>query len=747
MSDSNALKTRNVPLKYDEKRHSQLSTRTIHKYALQCIDTCAICTNLRKKPEMSIPERIDATRHFVEFHNRPAALKERTINKNNENKMNISNTSNASDTSAGYVTENDNHKTNKTFVTADPRRKNKSDNEKTENNKFISEHETVYPRTRAKSLSEKSKTKDKNENNDNANKIKIISNEKINPNTNPNLNKNKNDLPNNNPPEFNPGFDLGITVPPPVPIITNKNNLPMENPPEFNTGFDLGIAPPKPVPYLQPPLIPPYPGNHTDTPMETDDEHDGPFVYPNRRKSSAKRLLKSPTNPSPKITKTVNISNNLTKRTYKLQTKNSYEPLSDSNRNAETSSEDEANDDPPQTTARAQISQKARDFAANERKNKNKTTDKQKQNKKIVPPPIILDGVAQSPSAYRNITAELNNIIKNGYTLKFAKKTTIINIFDIDDYNAYYRQLQANPDNSFHTYATAESKTHAFVLRGLDYKPDVEFLKDVLINDHGLPVKMVYLLKTQFRPLYMVVFNGPEIKLSTLNEKIKYITHLSVSWERRHQTSGIIQCKRCQQWGHAATFCARTPKCLRCAESHLTSACGSNSDQHKCANCGGDHLANNQSCAVYKYKINKIIENTNKNNKTKRGYLPAPPPTKIAWQGGSPMSSSAPQINLANFPQLRTSRTSAQQQQPSAPPSPPSSPAVHYPGAQSAAASTSASGQVSDLFGIMGKLKNSNISEMVRFLKDFAKISDIQDKTAKCIALMQFAETFDNYNF
>ncbi|KAK9872692.1 hypothetical protein WA026_018826 [Henosepilachna vigintioctopunctata] len=81
-------------------------------------------------------------------------------------------------------------------------------------------------------------------------------------------------------------------------------------------------------------------------------------------------------------------------------------------------------------------------------------------------------------------------------------------------------------------------------------------------------------------------------------------------------------------WGHSTTNSLQ-----RCANDHLTSECPLKiDDTPKCANCGGQHTANNAKCHVYK----KIIENkqslVRKNKSVVPKYIPVPIPTTNVWE-------------------------------------------------------------------------------------------------------------------
>ena len=59
---------------------------------------------------------------------------------------------------------------------------------------------------------------------------------------------------------------------------------------------------------------------------------------------------------------------------------------------------------------------------------------------------------------------------------------------------------------------------------------------------------------------------------------------------------------RCQKYGLTKHYCRNSPKCVKCAEQHLTSECPRKvqDDAVKCAKCGDQHPANYRGCMVHK---------------------------------------------------------------------------------------------------------------------------------------------------
>jgi hypothetical protein len=59
----------------------------------------------------------------------------------------------------------------------------------------------------------------------------------------------------------------------------------------------------------------------------------------------------------------------------------------------------------------------------------------------------------------------------------------------------------------------------------------------------------------------------------------------------------IMQCFKCQNFGHKAEFCHIKDRCVKCAGEHNTRLCTKDAAHPaRCANCGGQHSANYQGC-------------------------------------------------------------------------------------------------------------------------------------------------------
>lgn len=256
---------------------------------------------------------------------------------------------------------------------------------------------------------------------------------------------------------------------------------------------------------------------------------------------------------------------------------------------------------------------------------KSKQAETKQSNKTPKNPPIVIKGTFKNHS---QLTQEIKNQIKKGFSIKYAPKSTLLYIDDCEEYKKYKKLLLNQEDLEFHTYTSKEDKTHAFVLRGLNGNPDLDELKEEL--EEHISVKNIFIMKTKRTPLFLVITTS-DITLKHLQQNVRYLLHTKIEWEIRRNDREISQCRRCQMWGHATTNCHRAPRCVKCSEMHLTKDCSKPAEAPpKCANCGGDHTASNIVCEIYQFRLKQLHKNKQTENHPE--YVAAPVPTTNAWE-------------------------------------------------------------------------------------------------------------------
>ncbi|ENN71035.1 hypothetical protein YQE_12434, partial [Dendroctonus ponderosae] len=246
------------------------------------------------------------------------------------------------------------------------------------------------------------------------------------------------------------------------------------------------------------------------------------------------------------------------------------------------------------------------------------------------PPPIAIAGKFSNHSM---LIGGLKTITSQPFTMKYTKAFLIVYCSTILDWAAVKRSLELE-NSQLHTYAPSSEKTHAFVLTGLDGNAERAAIKDDLAVK-GLEEKNVFKMKTQFRPLFLVVTDGKS----------------TVSWETRQNRKTLTQRRRCQ----SAPEAHEITECLPGAVL-------------KCVNCGGPHRSFDEACPVYVFKQAQVPAE-------RQRFVAAPPPARPAWWQSSrapgpihpPALSSRtttpnpanrtklppPPLSLAEFPPLR----------------------------------------------------------------------------------------------
>lgn len=93
---------------------------------------------------------------------------------------------------------------------------------------------------------------------------------------------------------------------------------------------------------------------------------------------------------------------------------------------------------------------------------------------------------------------------------------------------------------------------------------------------------------------------------------IKRICGLDVISEPPKTKKEVIQCHRCQLFGHKQKNCHADYRCMKCAGNHSTHLCDKpKTTSAKCANCNGEHVATAWICTK------------NPNNKTNTDIRPS----------------------------------------------------------------------------------------------------------------------------
>lgn len=203
-------------------------------------------------------------------------------------------------------------------------------------------------------------------------------------------------------------------------------------------------------------------------------------------------------------------------------------------------------------------------------------------------------------------TALLENANKYKYSISHAKSTNgKIRIYPVttDDHRRITKLLDIH-EQEYYCRGLEEDKLIRVVLKGIPLFINEDQVKKSLIERNITPIDVTRMnRRTQ---------NGERIKSNMIyvtaqiteeNKEIYNITSLNnfqITVENKRTYNEVMQCHRCQRFGHSQVNCNMTPRCHRCAGIHFYNECKkSTQTPPKCCNCGGPHPANHRGCPKF----------------------------------------------------------------------------------------------------------------------------------------------------
>lgn len=171
---------------------------------------------------------------------------------------------------------------------------------------------------------------------------------------------------------------------------------------------------------------------------------------------------------------------------------------------------------------------------------------------------------------------------------------------------------------SAYTYSSGVNTTTFRVMKGVhaSYEP-AEIAQEILdLVDIKVDVfAMTSMFNGSQKPLDMfrIKFASPDQAKKA--EQLHYVLNQRVQWQMPHKAD-IIQCFRCQSFGHVSGNCNMPRRCVKCNTSHPPAQCELDRDpvlaqnvKAYCVNCGEEgHPASYKGCPVRKSAINKMKE-------------------------------------------------------------------------------------------------------------------------------------------
>jgi len=164
-------------------------------------------------------------------------------------------------------------------------------------------------------------------------------------------------------------------------------------------------------------------------------------------------------------------------------------------------------------------------------------------------------------------------------------------------------------NTEFHTYKPRQDRSFRVVLKNLHPSTEVNDIKQTL-NEEGHEATNIWNVRQRSsnHPLPMHFIDLKPNKNNKDIYSINTLLNSIVKFEAPHLKREIPQCMRCQKYGHTKNYCRNAPRCVKCAEHHLTSDCPRQTQDANvtCVNCNQPHPANYRGCAVHKQLQQKL---------------------------------------------------------------------------------------------------------------------------------------------
>lgn len=163
----------------------------------------------------------------------------------------------------------------------------------------------------------------------------------------------------------------------------------------------------------------------------------------------------------------------------------------------------------------------------------------------------------------------------------------------IDDYRKLRKLLETN-EIPMTTHTLRDERPLKIVAKGIPTEFTTEELEEDL-RAKGYPTRKITRMTGREKRQLPMVLIDIERKYKSIYE-IDKIMGINIQLEglRRRE---IIQCHRCQEYGHVQRNCTAEYRCLKCGENHSTHLCvKERTTPAKCANCDGPHPANSIKC-------------------------------------------------------------------------------------------------------------------------------------------------------
>ena len=176
-------------------------------------------------------------------------------------------------------------------------------------------------------------------------------------------------------------------------------------------------------------------------------------------------------------------------------------------------------------------------------------------------PPIVIYSFLKE---HRKTIIELQTKLKEQMELKVKRNRIVFYTKTIDDYNVLKAEITKS-NLEYHTYTLPAEKQLKLLIKGLP--PNItenEIIEELKSKD--ITPLSVYQITNKSKddvvkyPLYTVTFPNGTLMKNVV--QIKRLCSCVIYWEKFKNKRKIIQCYKCQSFGHVAKNCFKNAKCV-----------------------------------------------------------------------------------------------------------------------------------------------------------------------------------------
>jgi len=229
------------------------------------------------------------------------------------------------------------------------------------------------------------------------------------------------------------------------------------------------------------------------------------------------------------------------------------------------------------------------------------------------PPPIFVYGV-------KNFKAMLDDLAdvaepETYRTSALAIETVKISANTVDTYRILVKHMQEE-NTVHHTHHIKIERAYRIVILHLHHSVPLDDIKEELRKEGHTVRNIMNIKHKQTKDPLSLFFVDLEPQAN--NKEIfnlQFLGNIKITTEAPHKNRNIVQCQRCQAYGHSIISCTRPYQCVKCGGQNDSKVCTKpRHNPARCALCGEDHPANYKGCTVYRNLVATRSNQTRVNN-------------------------------------------------------------------------------------------------------------------------------------